>query len=373
MDELATKMLLADRGKLVTALVGVVFAVVLVNVQCGLFIGLIRKASLLVDQGGADIWVGHHKMNNVDFPRDIPRRWVHRIRAISGVERAEPYLVGHTVMTLPSGGFEQVLVVGSESGSLLGAGGRLAVGEPAAIRDPDAIVLDAGDLTKVENPGIGDLREVGRRRARVVGYTEGVLGFLVTPYVFTTIDRAASYLHRPTDQASYFLVRVESPADVERVRREIEARLPDAETMTCDQYARASVDYWLRRTGIGVSFGAATALGLVVGLIVVAQTLYASVLDRVQEYATLKAIGASEPQLRTMVTSHAVFLSAAGSVLGLLVVAVVQAVGSTPRAPITVPWWVSVTSCVLVAAICLAASLAPYLKLRRVDPALVLQ
>lgn len=373
MDELATKMLLADRGKLITALVGVVFAVVLVNVQGGLFIGLIRKASLLVDQGGADIWVGHRKMNNVDFPHDIPRRWVHRIRSIPGVEQAEPYLIGHSVMTLPSGGFEQVLVVGSDSNSLLGAAGRMAMGEPTSIRGPDAVFLDAGDLEKVEDPRIGDLREIGGRRARVVGYTEGILGFLVTPYVFTTLDRAAGYLHRSTDKASYFLVRLAPAANIAQVRREIEARLPDAETMTCDQYAWVSIEYWLRRTGIGMSFGAATGLGLIVGLIVVAQTLYASVLDRVHEYATLKAIGATESQIRAVVFSQAFLLALVGSALGLMAVGIVQSACGTPRAPIVVPWWVSTTSCALVTAICFAASLAPYLKLRRVDPALVLQ
>ncbi len=373
MDTLAVKMLLADRGKLAMALVGVVFAVVLVNVQGGLFIGLISKASLLIDQGGADIWVGHLKMNNVDFPHDIPRRWVHRIRSIEGVEQAEPYVVGHTVMTLPSGGFEQVLVVGSDSTSLLGTAVSLAVGEAESIRSPDAILLDTGDLDKVENPQIGDLREIGQRRARVVGFTQGILGFLVTPYVFTTIDRASAYLNKPTDQASYFLVRLSDSADTAFVRRSIEARLPDATTMTGDEYGRASVDYWLRRTGIGLSFGAATGLGLIVGLVVVGQTLYASVLDRVHEYATLKAIGASEAQVRAVVLCQALMLALVGSALGLLVVGLVQAVASTPRAPMTVPWSVSIGSCVLVIAICLVASLAPYLKLRRVDPALVLQ
>lgn len=373
MDILAVKMLLADRGKLATALLGVVFAVVLVNVQGGLFIGLIGKASLLVDQGGADIWVGHRKMNNVDFPHDIPRRWVHRIRSINGVKQAEPYIVGHSVMTLPSGGFEQVLVVGSDSKSLLGAAGGLVVGEPEHIRTPDAVFLDTGDLSKVEDPQIGDLREIGRHRARVVGYTQGILGFLVTPYVFTTIERASEYLHKPTSQASYFLVQLEPSANIDRVRRDIESRLPDAETMTCDQYAWTSVNYWLTRTGLGMSFGAATALGLIVGLIVVAQTLYAAVLDRIHEYATLKAIGASETQIKAIVLCQALLLALMGSAVGLVAVGIVQAACATPRAPISIPWSVSLSSCVLVTAICLVASLAPYFRLRRVDPALVLQ
>ena len=67
MWSIALKTLLADRGKLLTALVGVIFSVVLVNVQGGLYLGLTRKAGMLVDYGGAYIWVGHRKMNNVDY------------------------------------------------------------------------------------------------------------------------------------------------------------------------------------------------------------------------------------------------------------------------------------------------------------------
>jgi multidrug efflux pump subunit AcrA (membrane-fusion protein) len=77
---LAIKSMLADRGKLLTSLLGVVFSVVLINLQGGLLLGLIQKASLLVDYGQADIWVGHRHMNNVDIGTFIPERWVHRIR-----------------------------------------------------------------------------------------------------------------------------------------------------------------------------------------------------------------------------------------------------------------------------------------------------
>ena len=79
---LAIRTLLHDRGKLIAGLVGVVFSVVLVNIQGGLFTGLMSKASLLVDRSQADIWVGHRGMHNVDFPHDIPLRWIHRVRSI---------------------------------------------------------------------------------------------------------------------------------------------------------------------------------------------------------------------------------------------------------------------------------------------------
>ena len=370
---LALKTLAADRGKLLAALVGVVFSVVLVNVQGGLFFGLIRKASLLVDQGDADIWVGHKKMNNVDFPQDVPRRLVQRIRSIDGVERAEPYLVGHSVMTLPDGGFEYVLVVGCEPATLLGGATPVLGSGADGIRRADGIIVDAYDAEKIGFPRLGEVREIGRRRARIVGFTRGILGFLVTPYVFTTIDRAADFLGRGSDDASYFLVQVKDGAKPAEVCGRIRERLPDMEAYTRDEYAAISVGYWMKRTGLGISFGAATALGLVVGLIIVGQTLYASVLDRLVDFGALKAIGAQERQVRTLILQQALSLAVVGSALGLVCVLVVQQLLSTPRAPITIPWYVSLGSCLVVTAVCLVASLLPYWRVRAIDPAMVLQ
>jgi putative ABC transport system permease protein len=372
MWSLALKTLIADRGKLLTALVGVIFSVVLVNVQGGLFFGLIRKASLLVDQGNADIWVGHKKMNNVDFPQDVQRRLVDRIRSIEGVKRAEPYLVGHSVMSLPDGGFEYVLVVGCDPASLLGAT-MPGLDSTDVLRRADAIVIDEFDAHKLASPQIGDIREIGRNRARVVGFTQGVLGFLVTPYVFTTIDRAAEYLGRKQDLASYFLVQADDGASPAEVCRRIHERLPDLEAYTRDEYAGATIAYWLQRTGLGISFGAATALGLVVGLVIVGQTLYASVLDRLVEFGTLKAIGARECQVRTIILQQALSLAVVGSAIGLLCVLVVQAAFSSPRAPISIPWYVSLASCLVVTSVCLVAALLPYFRVRSIDPAMVLQ
>ena len=373
MWSIALKTLVSDRGKLLTAVVGVVFSVVLVNIQGGLFIGLIKKASLLVEQGDADVWVGHKKMNNVDFPHDIPRSWEQRIQTVDGVDRAEPYVVGHSVMTLPDGGFEQVLVVGCDPASLLGGVNPEACPDAHCLRQGDGILVDVCDIDKIGNPQLGDVREIGQRRAKIVGFTNGVLGFLVTPYVFTTLDRAAGFVHKPSSRVSYFLVQVRDGFDPQAVCDGIRRRLPDAEAFTRDKYSGESIKYWLSRTGLGISFGASTLLGLAVGLMIVAQTLYASVLDRLAEIGALKAMGARESQVLGLILRQAIALAALGSVIGMMLVMIAKALFSTPRAPIEIPWVMAAGSCALVTIICLASSLLPYLRVRRIDPAMVLQ
>lgn len=369
---LAIKTLLADRGKFAAAMIGVVFSVVLVNIQGGLFLGLIHKAGLLVDNSQADIWVGHKHMHNVDFSRDIPRRWVHRVRGVAGVAAAEPYLVGFSEMTLPSGNFESVVVVGVLPNATMGRPWNLQSGVTPFDR-PHAVVVDICDDDKLEIPGLGEIREVGSRRARIVGQTYGILGFLVTPYVFASYDQALQMLNKDPRNCSYILVRTEPGTDPAQICRQIMQRVPELDAFPRSEYSQLSQSFWLTRTGIGISFGAATLLGLLVGLVMVAQTLYASVLDRVAEFAALKAMGAVDEQIFRLLGLQAICMALIGTLLGLGVVAAIFHLFSSPRATIEIPFWLSAGSFALVTSICLIAALLPYQRVRKIDPLSVLQ
>jgi putative ABC transport system permease protein len=373
MWSIAFKTLLADRGKFCTALVGVVFAFVLANVQGGLYLGLIRKAALLVDQGGVQIWVGHRHMHNVDFPKQIPVRWIDRVKTIPGVVRAEPFAIGFAMMSLPSGRFEEVQIVGVDNVSFLGSATSMSVGTVLELRQPDGIIIDEMEQEKFEYPQIGDQREINGKRAIVVAKCKGVVGFLIAPYVFTTLDRAAEYRGHDSNYCSYYLIQTAEGADLAQICKQIKQRIPELDAFTSDRYRDISVDYWMKRTGIGVSFGGATVLGLFIGLVMVAQTLYALVLDRIEEFATLKAIGSPEFRIYGILFLQATIMAVFGILIGIGLVRLITVFGSTPKAPIVVPVWLTCGTSVLVFMICLLSAILPFLKVRRVDPVMVLQ
>lgn len=372
MFDVALKMLLADRRKLVAALVGVVFSVVLINIQGGLFLGLIRKASMLIDHADADIWVGHKKIHNVDFAKDIPRRWLQRIRGIPDVDAVVPYMVGYQLMTLPDGGYEMVTLVGVDPKTLIGNAWNIMEGDAAAIREPESAIVDINDEDKIGRIAIGDTREIGGVRTRIVAISDGILGFVVTPYVFTSLNDAANILKKPRESCSYFLVRTKKGCRPEQVRDEIRARLPDAAVYTRHEYARISNSFWIARTGIGISFGAATVLGLFVGLVVIGQALYASVIDRLNDYGTLLAIGANRKQLLSLLWIQATYLAFTGIVLGLVLAFLIQSLFSHARSPIVIPWYLSAGSCVLTFASCFVCATVPYIRVRNVDPTMIM-
>jgi putative ABC transport system permease protein len=375
MHWLAIKALLADRSKLLTSLLGLAFAVVLINLQGGLLIGLIRKASLLVDFGQADIWVGHKHMNNVDIGTFIPERWVYRIRAIEGVERAEPYVVMFGQATMPDGKFENVIVVGSEPASLLGNAWTTEKSDATSIRHPDGILVDVEDRHKLGYCKIGDRLEINGKRARVVGMTKGIVGFTTNPYVFTTLERARSKYANgvPPAHCSYFLVKAAPGVHVDALCERIRKRLPEVEVYDRRTYSLLSMKFWLTRTGIGLSFGLAAVLGLLVGLAVVAQTLYASVTERIKEFATLKAIGTPDRGIGRFLIAQFWVIAILGAGLGLSSAFALGQILATPRVPVVWSPWVAALSVSLTWVVCLASCWLPYWRIRRLDPAIVLR
>lgn len=376
MEYLALRAMLGDRSKLLISLAGVAFSVVLMNLQGGLFLGLIRKASLLVDNAQADIWVGHRLMDNVDnIGTSIPERWVDRLRGTPGVERADPYVVTSGWLIRPDGAAERVIVVGSDAASLLGNAWVMAEGNAEAIRQPDGILVDVCDAARLGDCRPGAIREINGHRARIVGRTYGIVGFTTNPYVFTTLDRARYQytVGLPEGHCSYFLVKAKPGVSIASLVAQLRERVPQLEVYDRQTFSWMCRDYWMRRTGIGLSFGLATLLGLLVGLLMVAQTLYAAVNERLKEFATLKALGAKESKLACFLMLQALTTAFLGCVLGLTTALAIGCPLSTPRVPIVFEPWLMAGSAVLVALMCLMASWLPYSRLRRIDPACVLR
>ena len=376
MGALALKVLLGERVRSLVAVAAVAFAVALVNLQGGLLLGLLRKAALLVDFGRADVWVGRRDMKCIDVMFPIPERWAHRLRGLEGVERAEPYVLGYAPVTLADGRSELATVVGSDAASLLGNAWAMAEGRADAVRRPDGVLIDRCERKALGNCRLGGTIEINGRRARVVGFTDGIVSFSTTPFVFTTREAARSrYLKGivPPDSCTYVLVKARPGCDLAELCARIRRRVPEAEVYDRETYVRKTMLYWFTRTGMGISFGLAALLGLLVGLGTLAHALYAAVNERIKEFATLKALGATEGRIARFLLTQALATTLAGALLGLVATALAAPAIRSPRAPVLLPWWLPASAVALVVVVGLLASWLPYSRLRRADPAAVLR
>lgn len=364
-----------DPMRMVVAILGVVFAVVLVTVEVGMLLGLTQNASLLIDRSRADIWVSTVDVETFDFATPIDPRKKFLIQSVEGVDKVEEYNVTYSVWKLFNGGNVNVQVVAFPLDGELVPELTLVSGSLEELHNQDSIIIDEGDRSKLGNPKLGDYVEVINNRARVVGYTRDTKSFTTTPYVFTSLARGPRYgwmiSNRAGDTAIYFLVRTKPGQDVHEVCRRIEATVPDVEAQTRAAFGWRTQKYWLIETGVGTGFLAAALMGLMVGAIIVSQTLYAMTVERIKEFGVLKALGASMSDLSRVVLEQGMICGIIGLLLGLGISQAVSIAATKAGTAVIIPNGLVIVVALITLGLCSGASMVSIFRLRKVEPATV--
>lgn len=373
MFRIGLKNLRHERVRMWVLVAGVAFAVVLVTVEIGMMLGLMRNASRLIDLSRAELWVSKVDVKTFDFATPFPRRKRWRIESVDGVRSVEEFNVSYTMWRLPSGGNNSVQVVGFDLQGSLAPELRLTAGRLEDLHNQDTIVIDETERPKLGHPEIGDTIEIMNRRARIVGFTRGMRNFTTTPFVFTSLRRSHDYgwVTKGGRSVIYYLVKVTPGHDVDAVRRNIEAQVPGVEVHTRESFARRTRMYWLFETGAGIGFVAAALLGLLVGGVLISQMLYTMTLDKLPEYGVLKAMGSTMSELAGAVLAQSLTCGCIGLSIGLGLSALLAHAATMAGTAVLLPWPLLLGVTVLTACLCSGAALFSINRLRNVEPAMV--
>lgn len=371
MPPLAQRNLFHDKVRLAVTLTGIVFSVVLIVVQLGLFFGFTTATSNLIDHSGADLWITSKNVPYVEQAVAFSERKLNRVRAIPGVGDAQKIIAHWTQWKRHDGAEESVQIVGINVDAELERPWNLVEGRVEDLKSPDAIILDDLYKQKLGVTRVGEVFEIGGHRARVVGFTHGIRSFTTSPYVFTTFKNAQNYTGLREDQTLFILVKVAAGADVEGVRRGLLAHIKDVEVFTTAEFSRMTTFYWMFTTGAGVAVLIAAVLGLVVGFVVVAQTIYATTMDHLREYGTLKAMGAPNSYVYKVIMKQAAISAVIGYGLGMIVSGFVVHASQAGGAAILMPPTMAVGMFFVTLAMCVGAALVSINKVTRIDPAMV--
>jgi putative ABC transport system permease protein len=368
---IALRNLLHDRVRLAVTLVGVIFAVVLIAVQGGLFVGFTRATSCVIENTEAEIWVSSKGVRNFDVTHPLPDFKFHQILRVLGIARAERFIVRFANWKKPAGGMESVEVVGFDTASGLGRPWNVTAGSLAALRLPDSVAVDGLYLDKLGLTGLGQHVEIGDIRARVVALTSGIRSFTTSPYVFCSYQNARHYAKFKQGQCTYVLVRPAPGVAPAALRDAIRADVPDVDVFTREEFADKTQHYWMFTTGAGMALLIAACLGLVVGGVVVAQTLYATTMDHLPEFGTLRAMGAPGGYIHRIIVVQAVAAALVGYGCGIVIGYVLVGLAERGGASIVLTGPMAVGLFFLTVVMCVAAGLVSIRKVTRIDPAMV--
>lgn len=371
MPNLALANLTHDRVRLVVTLTGIVFALVLIIVQFGLFLGFLDTIGAVIDKSKADLWVMGPGVPHVNGGVDIPEGRRYQVLAVPGVERAEKWIVVFSAWKLPTGANEMVQIVGYDLESTLGGPWNLTEGSEEGLRAEDTVIIDKLFAPKLGATKIGSIAEVNGRRARVVGFTDQIRSFTTAPFTFTSFKNALNYTRTPDDITQFVLVKVAPGHSVEQVKASIAAAVPNIEVMTKAEMTWLTQKYWLFGTGAGITTLLGAALGLLVGMVVVAQTIYATTMDHIREFGTLKAMGAANSYVYRVIIQQAVISATAGYVMAITVGWFISQKSREGSAVVLLPREMVIGVFVLAIVMCIGASVISIRKATTIDPAMV--
>lgn len=364
---LAWRNLSYDRARFMVTIVGIAFALFLMIFQGSLLTGFLRAASKIVDATDADIWITARGVPCFDFSAPIPDRFRELALGVPGVHSIQRVISGFASWQKPSGMRQTIVLVGADSD----VGPRFPLpylnGKAGAIH-PETVLLDRSNSDTLEIKSVPADVEIGRHRARVAGMVVGFSSFIGSPYVFTGYSDAVRYLNVGQEQTIFLLVRVLQDHNVQAVRDHLRVRLPEADVWMREEFSRRSQAYWLIQTGAGGGILTAALLGFLVGLVIVSQNIYATTMENIEEFATLKAIGASRRYIQKIVLTQAFVSGVIGSALGLVATfPLVKGIsGSIPW--VYTPWWLPLGMIAVSLLMCSLASIVSVRKAVSVEP-----
>lgn len=372
MVDLATKTLLHDKVRFLITVSGVAFAVMLIMVQVGLFMGLLDNASTSIEHIDADMWVTSRNTPNVDFAHEFNERRVNRVRSIPGVKDANNLIVSFMNVALPTGAQEGILVYALQDFAKWKLPWNLVRGNVEDLRRGPYMILDESAASRFGAFSVGDYREVLGKRVQIVGTTRDAKSFTTTPIAFMDYHLVQRLFPSVLDgNTHYVVVKLEPGANAEQVRAEIKRRLPHNDVYTKAEWAQRSRTYWVANTGIGINMYMTVALGCLVGIVVVAQTLYTSTIEHIKEFGTLKAIGGSNADIYGILARQASVAAIVGFALGAVPSYLLRPLIKKVGMQLILSDQLAISVFVGTVVLCLAASMISFRKVAGIDPGLV--
>jgi len=305
-----------ERARYASGVLAVTFSAVLIALQCGLLLGLFKITSIPIDNTTADLWVGSTSVQSVDLGKPIPNSYITRIAGIPGVRMPEQYIANFANFTKPIGGTELCFLLGSKlDDDAAGAATLLTKDQRELLTMPNAIIVDDSDWRRLALHEMGSGKpKINGKEVTIVGTVKG-LKSLAAPWVFCSLHTARQLLGflLPPDHVTYLLARCDSPQRAREVAAELRAQYPtDMIVYTAEEFSTESRWYWLLRTKAGLAIGYAALLGLIVGMVITAQTLYSATAANAKEFAILLALGIPRWRIAMMVLAQSFWVGVIG-------------------------------------------------------------
>ncbi len=380
MRRLALHMLMGDTGKYFGIVAGVTFASLLLIQQLSRFTGIMTQTYSGISAVNADLWVMDSKVRFIDDSQPMTDGQLGRVRSVDGVAWAVPLYKGSVQAKLPDGTNQAIALFGLDDSTFIGGPAVMRAGRLADLRKSDAVIIDhksaTDKLARVNADGtrtplaIGDTLELNDHRVIVVGLCEVSRGFQSQPVVYTTYRRALAIAPAQRKNLSFILGAAQPGQSAAAVAARI-SRVTGLAAYTSQQFIAKTLQYFITETSIVLNFGLSVLIAFLIGALIAGQTFYNFTMDNLRHFGALKAMGAGNPMLLSMILIQAALVGCLGYGVGTGLACLIGWATQDSMITFTLPWQVLVFTGVVVLGICAIAAGLSLRKVMRLEPAIV--
>ena len=364
--------------RLLVALAGISFAVLLIMMQLGFRAALFESAVRFHERFEYDIALFSTDSVFIVRPQPFSLRRLYQAQSLDEVVSTAPVYISPAIWKNPwTSDRRSINAIGvNPEDDLLNSPG-FSDGRLKMIRQ-DSVLFDGN--SRPEFGAVGEAveqdgqltTEVNDREVDVVGIFKMGTSFGIDGTIITSDDNwLRLFPERERNSIHLGLITLAEGANPVAVRDQLRAYLPaDVLVMTKQDFVDRESAYWDSATPIGYVFFFGAVMGFVVGAIIVYQILFADVSEHLNEYATLRAIGYSNSFVVGIVLQQAVILAVLGFMPGVAVANwLYGGAAAATSLPIYLTMDRAITVFVMTLTMCSISGILAVRKLRKLDPA----
>ncbi|WES98470.1 ABC transporter permease [Chryseobacterium arthrosphaerae] len=363
----ALRFIIYDKPKAFGAFMGTVMSVFLVGQQAGIFIFLIDAMSGLVKNNSQYIWVVDDRSTNANALSPIDKRIGYELQSIPGVKSIHPLVVTGTSAKFANGTTSGITLVGVETPSFAGGPWNMNIGKREDMIKDGAIITEFFDKEALGELQLGEYFEINGKQVFNAAETKGVRGFSGA-LGFTTIERARYLSNMSVNKVSAFLVELNNPGQQAAIVALMNKRFFGIRAWEGEEFNRETVITMLKTSGIAISFGTIIVFALLIGFVIIGLTLYSAVIDRIKDYGTLKAIGATNIFISKLILAQAGIIGVCGYIVGAVITELFRIGIERTGAIIIFPLYVRISIMAVTITIALLGSFFAISRITKLEP-----
>jgi len=384
----AVEMLMHDKTKYIGLFIGIGFTAFLVTFSMSFLAGFMSRGFALVSENPtADIWVMDRAVSSPEATVNMSDGSLSLVRGVQGVAYATPLYLGDVIARYGDGNFQKFQVIGVDDATLSGA-----PRSTNRLRLPDSVIIDSGGTSgKLQTPlykkdmwaydgshlhvatrelHYGDKLLINDKRVMVSDVSHTIARFPPRPLLYTTGSNFKRLIPSAKRYTTFIMVRSEQGVDAKKLAKAI-SKQTGLKAITSQRFKKETVLWYLINSEDVGDMVNMVVLAMLVGFGVTGVMLYMFTYENIKQYAVLKAMGASNKQLRDMVFTQAFIGVIAGSGIGIAVAALIGVSISGSDFPFRMMWFAPLFGFLGVLIVSITAAMISVRPIVKMEPAIV--